>query len=117
LAAIPENFIVTDWAPGSSIMKKANVVICHGGNGTIYQAMSQGVPMIHDQAFNMQRVEDLGIGIELSELKFQPSHLSCAVERILNERSFKENSLRYKEILEKYDGPRTAAQLIYSFMS
>jgi len=122
LIDIPENFFVTDYAPGSKILEKADVVVCHGGNGTVYQAMTQGVPIIgiptfHDQEFNMQRVEDLGIGIELSERKFTPSHLVAAVEALLSEESYKENALRYKQILAKYDGPRTAAQLIESFIN
>lgn len=122
LTDIPENFFVTDYAPGSSIMKKTDVVVCHGGNGTIYQAMSQGVPIIgiptmHDQEFNMQRIEDMKIGIELSELRFRPSHLVNAVEMILAEKSYRENALQYKRILAEYDGPRTAAQLIESFMN
>ena len=83
--------------------------------------MSKGVPIIgiptmHDQEFNMQRIEDMGIGIELSELKFKPSHLVNAVETILTEKSYKENALKYELILAEYDGPRMAAQLIESFL-
>ena len=122
LTDIPENFFVADYAPGSKIMEKSDVVVCHGGNGTIYQAMSKGVPIIgiptmHDQEFNLQRVEDLGIGINLSELKFKPSHLIDAVEMVLTKRSYKENSLRYKQILAKYHGPQKGAQLIDSFIN
>lgn len=121
LKNIPENFFVADYAPGSKIMEKSDVVVCHGGNGTIYQAMSEGVPIIgiptmHDQEFNLQRIEDLGIGIHLSELKFKPSHLKEAVQVILTEKSYKDNALRYKQILTKYRGPRKGAQLIDSFL-
>ena len=121
LTDIPENFFVVDYAPGSKIMEKSDVVVCHGGNGTIYQAMSEGVPIIgiptmHDQEFNLQRVEDLGIGIELSELRFKPSDLVDAVQMILKEKSYKENALRCQETLTKYHGPQKAAELIDSLM-
>jgi len=61
LSCIPENFYVTDYAPGSKIMEKSDVVVCQGGNGTIYQAMSKGVPIIgiptmHDQEFNLAQL-------------------------------------------------------------
>jgi UDP:flavonoid glycosyltransferase YjiC (YdhE family) len=121
LTEIPENFFVIDYAPGSKIMEKSDLVVCHGGNGTIYQAMSKGVPIIGiptmpDQEFNLDRVEALGIGIHLSELKFKPSHLVEAVEKILSQKSYKENALSYKQILEKYNGPQNGAELIESFL-
>ncbi len=87
-AARPANFFIEDYAPGLKLMEVSNLVVCHGGNGTIYQALSQGVPIIgiptmHDQWFNMERVEELGVGIKLNEKKFKPEHLADAVERIL----------------------------------
>jgi UDP:flavonoid glycosyltransferase YjiC (YdhE family) len=121
LTSIPQNFFVVDYAPGSKIMEKSDVVVCQGGNGTIYQAMSKGVPIIgiptmHDQEFNLDRVVDLGIGIHLSELKFKPAHLVEAVENILTQKSYKENANKYKNILEKYNGPQMGAELIDSYL-
>ena len=118
---VPDNFFVVDYAPGSKIMEKSDIVVCHGGNGTIYQAMSNGVPIIgiptmHDQEFNLDRVEDLGIGIHLSELKFKPKHLVEAVDKIMTEKSFREHANRYKKILAKYNGPATGAQLIDAYL-
>jgi len=118
----PKNFFIADYAPGTKIMEKSDVVICHGGNGTLYQAMSQGVPIIGiptmwDQEFNMQRVADLGIGIQLSETKFEPSHLAEAVSKILTEKSYKENARRFKRILANYKGPQTGAELINNYLA
>lgn len=120
LSHLPENFYVVDYAPGSSLLEKSDLVICHGGNGTIYQAMQQGVPIIgiptmHDQEFNLDRVEDLGIGIHLSELQFKPEHLVEAVEKILEDNKFKDNALHYMKILAGYDGARRGAALIQAF--
>lgn len=120
LSYIPKNFFVTDYAPGSKIMEKSGVVVCQGGNGTIYQAMSKGVPIIgiptmHDQEFNLDRVVDLGIGIHLSELKFKPNHLIKAVEKIFTNKDYKENAQRYKKILENYNGPYKGAELIDAY--
>ena len=121
LTNVPDNFFVVDYAPGSKIMEKSDIVICHGGNGTIYQAMSKGVsiigiPTMHDQEFNLDRVVDLGIGIHLSELKFKPTHLVTAVEKILSDKSYEENAKYYKNILARYNGPSKGAQLINSFL-
>jgi len=115
----PSNFFVSDYAPGDKIMQISSVVVCHGGHGTIYQAMTFGVPMIgipviHDQEFNMQRVEDLGIGIQLSERRFKPKHLQQAVERVLSDHSYKMNVRKYQVILKNYHGASSAAKIIAS---
>ena len=122
LSNVPTNFFVVDYAPGSKLMAKSDLVVCHGGNGTIYQAMQHGVPIIgiptmHDQEFNLDRVEDLGIGIHLSELQFKPEHLVEAVDKILSQPYYKENTLRYQQTLAKYDGPSKGAALINAFLS
>lgn len=118
---IPDNFYVTDYAPGNDIMKKSDIVVCQGGNGTIYQAMSEGVPIIgiptmHDQEFNLDRVEELGVGMHLSELKFKPCHLVKAVEKILSHDNYKDNALQYKNILANYNAPKKGAQLISNYL-
>ena len=117
ISTYPENFFVVDYAPGSRILAISDLVVCHGGNGTIYQAMSQGVPIIgiptmHDQEFNLDQVVELRIGIHLSELKFKPEHLSNAVEKIINDTQIRQNALKYKEIMASYNGPMKGAALI-----
>lgn len=122
LSYIPKNFFVIDYAPGSKIMEKSDVVVCQGGNGTIYQAMSKGVPIIgiptmHDQEWNLDRVVDLGMGIHLSELKFKPTDLIEAVEKVINDKRYKENCLKYKKILENYNAPQKGAEIIDFYLN
>lgn len=50
-----------------AIMNKIDLAICHGGNGTIYQALSHRVPVLCitsnvDQEWNAQRIDKLGLG-------------------------------------------------------
>ena len=124
LADVPENFFVVDYAPGSRLLEKSDLVVCHGGNGTIYQAMRQGVPIIgiptmHDQEFNLDRVEALGIGVHLSELKYRllSEHLTLAVDEVLNAPSYKQNARRFQEILSGYDAGATSSRLIRQFLT
>lgn len=67
---------------------------------------------MHDQEFNLDRVEALGLGIHLSELRFRPEHLVDAVAEIAHNRYFKSRATEFREILSQYDGPRTGADLI-----
>ena len=118
---LPDNVFAVDYAPGSALMEHADVVVCQGGNGTIYQALRYGVPIIgiptmHDQEFNLERVEALGCGIQLSELSFQPSHLTEAVETILGNPSFEREAGRQRETLRRYHGPTLAADAVEEFL-
>jgi MGT family glycosyltransferase len=120
-AARPANFFIEHYAPGLKLMKVSSLVVCHGGNGTIYQALSQGVPIIgiptmHDQWFNMERVEDLGAGIKLDEKKFKPEHLANAVEKIFSDQTLHKNIEPLKEEMAQYDAPRQAAELIIDYL-
>lgn len=121
-AARPANFFIEDYAPGLKLMEVSSLVVCHGGNGTIYQALSRGVPIIgmptmHDQWFNMERVEDLGVGIKLDEKKFRPEHLANAVERILADETFSKKIEPLRKEMAQYDAPRNAANLISDYLN
>lgn len=120
--SLPSNFYICDYAPGSEIMKISDMVVCHGGNGTIYQALTYGVPiigipMVHDQEFNLDRIVELGVGIHLSELKFKLENLRNAVNNVLNDAKYKENALKYAKILSSYNAKKAGAELIKTFMS
>jgi MGT family glycosyltransferase len=121
LRHVPDNFFVTDFAPGSRLMKRSDVVVCQGGNGTIYQALAAGVPIIgiptmHDQEFNLDRVESLGVGIHLSELRYRRADLVQAVRTVLSEKRYKDNARHYQAVLSRHNGPRTGAQVIDVFL-
>ncbi len=68
LPPVLRNVFVADILDGDRVMEVADAVVCHGGNGTLYQAMRHnvfivGIPTIPDQAYNMRRAEALGIGV------------------------------------------------------
>jgi len=54
----------------SAILENIDLVLSHGGNGTIYQSLAYGVPLIcatsiFEQEWNVQRLEELGYGQSL----------------------------------------------------
>jgi UDP:flavonoid glycosyltransferase YjiC (YdhE family) len=53
-------------------MDKVDIVICHGGNGTAYQALAYGVPLLFfsgnfEQEWNIQRIIEMELGARLEE--------------------------------------------------
>ena len=112
---------VEPFIDGDLAMEASDLVVCHGGNGTIYQALQHGkpiigIPTIPDQKFNMRRVESLGIGRMLSWEQFvkEPESLLELIKAIKREKSFYKNASRMRDILNKYKAGETAANIILS---
>lgn len=67
------------------IMPEVDLVICHGGNGTVNAAISHGVPVIglpshFEQEWNMQGVEEIGFG-ETMPAKPDMNAIKCIVQK------------------------------------
>ena len=112
---LPKNFIVDSFFPGSMVLKYCHAMICHGGNGTVYQALGAGRPILAipthiDQKASAYLMENQGAGLVIS-----PKHMKKllpSVKRILSTPTFKENSERIRQILANQNGAETAARLI-----
>jgi len=71
-ALCSENMLSQSFVNHTAIMSKIDIVVCHGGNGTIYQALSNGIPVLcfpnnFEQEWNIQRVTETGLGARLDE--------------------------------------------------
>ena len=104
-------------------MEACDAVVCHGGNGTIYQALLHGkpiigIPTIPDQAYNMRRVEALGDGKSVTWKAFysNPKIFLDAINAVLTNRSFAENARRMQSILKTYQPAKTAADIIERYL-
>jgi len=114
---LPANFHVAELAPALAIIEKSDLVICHGGNGTIYQALSRGVPVLgiptfHDQDFNMQRVEDLGVGKALYPGELNGAVLRATAERLIDDAKVKAAANMLGEKIRATDAPAAAVRHI-----
>jgi|GEM_PF-4829034 len=72
---------------------------------------------MHDQEFNLDRVEALGGGIHLSELRFRPEHLREAVDRVLTDPTFRQGAERQGQVLLDYHGPTRAADAVEAYLA
>lgn len=83
----PRGVYGASFARGSALLRKSQALVCHGGSGTIYQSIAEGVPVIgiatfHDQELNLERAEALCWGVALDPLSWRREHLLSAVERV-----------------------------------
>jgi UDP:flavonoid glycosyltransferase YjiC (YdhE family) len=68
LEPVPANVHVEPWVEEAHVMPEADLVVCHGGSGTVYGALAAGVPLVvtplfADQFVNGRRVADCGAGL------------------------------------------------------
>lgn len=117
-----ENIFVEDYLPGLKVMEISDCVIFHGGSGTLYQALSKGVPLIgipshFEQEWNINRVVELKAGIKLLERELNRENLKRCIEEILKNPSYRENANNLQRIIKKYKSRENAVKYIREFFS
>ena len=88
LIELAPNMSGAEFLPQPAILPDADLVITHGGNNTITEAIHFGKPMIvlplfWDQYDNAQRIAECGFGVRLPSYEFEDAQLHEAIERLL----------------------------------
>ena len=89
--AIPaaENVVVVASAPHRDVLPLADVVVTHGGHGTVIKALAAGKPLVilhhgRDQADNAVRVTSRGAGVAVPR-SASSARIARAVETVLDD--------------------------------
>ena len=98
LGPLPGNVWVTDWLSQPEVLKRADLMITHGGLGSVKECIAAAVPMIvvpmmRDQFSAAERVVHYGLGLRADVETLNGSDLSKLINRITANSSFK-NSVR-----------------------
>jgi UDP:flavonoid glycosyltransferase YjiC (YdhE family) len=99
------------------VMPKADVVICHGGHGTVARALAAGAPLlvcpsVGDMGENAARVAWSGAGLSVPRRLLSARSVRLATRRLLGERRFAERATEIAAWSETHDGAAAAADLI-----
>ncbi|MDB4974620.1 MAG: crtX, partial [Myxococcaceae bacterium] len=92
LEALP-NVVVVERAPQLAALRRARVMITHGGLGSVKECIMNAVPMLGvpldvDQPGNVARVVHHGLGLALDVQRASEAELQAALARLLGEPSF-----------------------------
>jgi MGT family glycosyltransferase len=114
---VPENARVVDWVSYSRTMPQCEVVVCHGGHGTLVRALSSSCavvacPAVGDMNENAARLDWAGAGVRVPRRFTTPRVLRLAVERALDEPSIGARARELGQWAQAHDTGATAARLI-----
>ncbi|MFB2585976.1 glycosyltransferase [Herbiconiux liukaitaii] len=114
---LADNMWGAEFLPQTSIIPEVDLVITHGGNNTVTEALHFGKPMIllplfWDQYDNAQRVHEKGLGRRLPTYSFTDEELATALDELLSDTALRTQIARIGEDIRARDGLRKAADLI-----
>ena len=117
LPAAPSNAVVVDWLSYSQAMAVADLVICHGGHGTVARALGAGVPVlccpaVGDMTENGARVAWSGAGLMLPWRLTTPTALRLAVRKALAEPALRTRAGEISSWAAANDGAERGAELV-----
>ena len=113
----PDNFRFTKFAPGSELLKHCRAMIFHGGNGTMYQGLANGVPMVAvpshiEQGVNARMGKKAGFAIRVRPwIGFAP-RIKRAVVRVVEDPQYRAVAERIAKTIDPQAAPKIAAALL-----
>lgn len=117
---VPANARVVDWMSYARTMAACDVVVCHGGHGTVARALASGcavvaVPAAGDMNENAARIEWAGVGVRLPRRLCSARGLRLAVGRALARPQLRERALELSAWARENDGAARAASFVEAF--
>ena len=114
---VPANATVVEWLTYSRAMAAADLVISHGGHGTVARGLEAGVPLlvcpyVGDMAENGARVAWAGAGLSLPRRLVSARRIRVAAKRLLAEPRFRRRAEEIAAWSRENDGAERAADLV-----
>jgi UDP:flavonoid glycosyltransferase YjiC (YdhE family) len=114
---VPGNAVLEEWVSYSQVMPEADVVICHGGHGTVARALAAGAPLlvcpaVGDMAENGARVAWSRTGRTLPRRLLSRRGIRLATRRLLTEERYRARAEELAAWAQENDGAVRAAELV-----
>ena len=114
---LAENMWGAEFLPQINVIPFVDLVITHGGNNTVTEAVHFGKPMIvlplfWDQYDNAQRVHEKGHGKRLATYHFTDSELTSAIDELLSNTALRNHLAKIGKNVRSRNGIQEAANKI-----
>ncbi len=113
--------ITNKFVPAKQVNGLADIVISHGGQGTVQTAISCGTPIIGfavqpEQQINLDNIVLHGACIRIPITRWNSRSIRKAVLRISADGSFKRNAELLGDVMQQLDGKAESARMIWNFI-
>ncbi len=116
----PPHFIVRRRVPQLALLEHVDAVLTHGGNNTVCESLSHGLPLVvapirDDQPLIADQVVRAGAGLRIRYgRRVSANELREATLRVLTEPAFRENAARIGASFRSAGGAEAAARALES---
>ena len=122
LGPLPDNTLAAAWFPQLQALQRADLIICHGGFGTLREALFYGVPLIVfplgvDQPGNAARVVYHQLGLAGDICRVSPEQISAMIESIMKDGAFRDRALQFSQSLRADNDCARAVAFLEKFIS
>lgn len=112
-----EDIVAYEYAPYSLVFPKAACVVHQAGVGTTGQVLRAGVPHLimpfsHDQPDNAAHCQRAGVAEIIDRTAYTAESAAAALKVILGNKSYRDNAVRLKQIVDSENGIQTACDAI-----
>ena len=109
----PENVHIQRFIPQSAVLPHCDLMINHGGSGSVIGSLAHGIPMVvlpmgADQPLNAARCEELGVGTVLDAVRATPDSVADAVTTALDDPTVRVAAQRIRDEIAALPGPEAA---------
>jgi UDP:flavonoid glycosyltransferase YjiC (YdhE family) len=113
----PDNVHIERYIPQSLLLPYCDLVVNHGGSGSVIGALAHGLPLVvlpmgADQLPNAQRCEQLGVGVVLDAVRATPRMVRDTTSALLHDADAREAAERIRDEIAALPGPDAVVPVI-----
>ncbi|MEV1290353.1 glycosyltransferase [Micromonospora sp. NPDC049679] len=113
----PAHVHVERFIPQSVLLPYCDLVVSHGGSGSVLGALAHGLPMVlipmgADQPHNAARCTELGVARVLDAVRATPASVRDAASAVLADPGFRRAAQRLRDEMAALPGPEHAVRLL-----
>ena len=113
----PANVHIERFVPQSLVLPGCDLVISHGGSGSVVGALAYGLPSLllpmgADQPHNARRCEQLGVARVLDSREATPDDIQGAVASLLADPRYRQRASQLRAEIAALPHPRAAVALL-----
>lgn len=113
----PENVRMERYIPQTLLFDHTDVVVSHAGSGTMLAALTRGIPQLGlpqgaDQFVNAANCTRAGVGLALSPEQVDGDAIADAVERLLQEPTFRDHAADIAAEIKSMPPPEHVATVV-----